>query len=280
MNFRRKWERRLSLYLQKLREQEKSRATVEKYAREASRLIAFLGQREPNKQELLRYKEDLIARYSPRGVNCKIAAINSFLHFCGCDNCRLFQVRVQRRAYCDKELELSRSEYTRLVQAARQKNNARLELIIQTLGMTGIRIGELSSLTVEDVRRGEFCVYSKGKVRTVFLAPKLKKRLLSYLKEKGIQTGAVFVTGGGRAVDRSNVWKEMKALCAEANVSSKKVFPHNLRHLFARCFYEEEKDLARLADLLGHSSVETTRIYIVSSGWEHRKILGRLRLLI
>ena len=171
-------------------------------------------------------------------------------------------------------------DYEKLIKVALKNNNERLSLIIQTLGCTGIRISELKYITVDAARTGEVTIRCKGKTRTVFLISKLRSKLINYAKKNGIQNGVIFITRGGKPIDRSNVWREMKKLCAECGIEKEKVFPHNLRHLFDRSFYKIEKDIAKLADVLGHSSINTTRIYIISTGSEHRRQMENLKLVI
>ena len=209
-----------------------------------------------------------------------IAAMNCFLRFCGWQDLCVKQFKIQRQVYCSEERELTRAEYFRLLAAARAKHNERLHLIIQTICGTGIRVSELQYITVEALKSGEAIVNCKGKNRRVFIVSELKKKLLRYVKEQGIVSGTVFVTRGGRPVSRHSIWKDMKALCKQANVSPSKVFPHNLRHLFARTFYRLEKDIAKLADILGHASINTTRIYIVTTGAEHKRKMENMRLVI
>lgn len=263
-----------------LKERERSRATVEKYLRDVRGFLAFLGQERITKQLVLNYKSMLGERYAAAGANSMLAAVNAFLRFCGWHELCVKQFRLQRQIYRAEEKELTRGEYSRLVQAARSNGNGRLALILQTICGTGIRVSELRYITVEAAERGEAFVQCKGKNRHVFLVAELRKRLLGYAKKCGIVSGAVFITRGGNPVNRHWVWREMKALCLRAGVLPCKVFPHNLRHLFARCFYEKEKDIAKLADILGHSSINTTRIYIIATGAEHKRKLEHLHLII
>ena len=209
-----------------------------------------------------------------------IAAINSFFRYFGWYDLCVKQYRIQKEAYCSENKELTRDEYYRLVEAAKRKNNKRLMLIIETICATGIRVSELKFITVEALVKGEAVVNCKGKNRRVFIAKDLKKKLLIYSQKSGIKSGCLFVTRHGNPINRVDVWKEMKKLCKLANVLQSKVFPHNLRHLFARAFYKIEKDIAKLADVLGHSNINTTRIYVVSTGNEHKKILEHMRLVI
>lgn len=267
-------------YASALRAQEKSAATVEKYLRDVSAFLAFLGDRAIERAALLDYKAQIAARYSPNAANSVLAAINSFLRFLGEGALSLRRLRVQKSAFCPEEREISRAEYERLVRTADSRGKRRLSLVLQTVCGTGIRISELKFITVEALSRGEACVNCKGKLRRIFIVRELRKKLAAYARSRGIVTGAVFVTRGGAPLDRSNVWRDMKALCAAARVNPKKVFPHNLRHLFARVFYELDRDISRLADVLGHSSVDTTRIYIISNGAEHKRRLERMHLIL
>lgn len=209
-----------------------------------------------------------------------MAALNCLFSFLGLPECRLKSVKIQRQIFRDESRELSQAEYRRLLAAAKSARNERLLLVMETICATGIRVSELRHFTVEAVRRGQAEVTNKGKTRTVFLPGKLQKVLLRYARTRRIAAGPLFVTKGGRPLDRSNIWHDMKALCREAGVAEGKVFPHNLRRLFARTFYGLEKDIVRLADVLGHSSINTTRIYTMESGYEHRRQLERMRLVI
>ncbi len=263
-----------------LRNEERSAATVEKYMRDVRAFASYVGNAEINKQTVLDYKANLADTYAVASANSMIAAMNCFFRFCGWHGLCVKQFKMQREVYCSEEKELTREEYMRLLGAANAKHNERLNLIIQTICATGIRVSELQYITVEAVRSGEAFVSCKGKNRRIFIVPELKKKLLRYVKEQGIGSGTVFVTRGGKPVSRNNIWKEMKALCKQANVLPSKVFPHNLRHLFARTFYRLEKDIAKLADILGHASINTTRIYIVTTGAEHKRRMENMRLII
>lgn len=259
---------------------EKSEATVEKYRRDLRAFANFAGTAETDKNLLLNYKEYLGQRYAVSSANSMIAALNVFLRFCGWGDLCLRQFRVQREAYCSEEKELSREEYVRLVKTAQRNGNARLSLILQTICGTGIRVSELQYVTVESLQKGEAIVRCKGKSRRIFLVPELRSKLLRYRKETGIESGSLFVGSDGRPMSRNRIWREMKNLCEKARVDSRKVFPHNLRHLFARIFYALEKDIAKLSDLLGHASINTTRIYIVTTGTEHRKKMEQMHLIL
>ena len=263
-----------------LRNEERSEATIEKYMRDVRAFTSFVCGREVAKQIVLDYKKKLGDTYAVASANSMIAAMNCFLRFCGWHDLCVKQFKTQRQAYCSEEKELSRAEYIRLLEAANAKHNERLNLIIQTICGTGIRVSELRYITVEALHKGEATVNCKGKNRRVFIVPELRKKLLRYAKERGIREGIIFVTRGGNPVGRNSIWKDMKSLCETAQVSPTKVFPHNLRHLFARTFYGIEKDIAKLADILGHASINTTRIYIVTTGAEHKRKMENMRLIV
>lgn len=271
---------RLERFAEKLRREERSPATVEKYRRETARFAAWLDGREADRDLALAYKAELCASRAPAGVNGAVAALNRLFDVLGLPECRLKAVRVQRRIFRDEARELTEQEYRRLLAAARARRSQRLLLVMEAICATGIRVGELRFFTVEAARLGRAEVCSKGKVRTVFLPRKLQRPLLDYAKGQKITAGPVFVTRSGRPLDRSNIWHEMKALCKDAGVAEGKVFPHNLRHLFARAYYALERDIVRLADILGHSSIDTTRIYTMESGLTHRRQLEKMRLVI
>lgn len=263
-----------------LENEERSAATIEKYIRDVRCFIEFIETRVCCKQSVLEYKTMLGSSYAVASANSMIAAINCFLRFCGYHELCVKQFKMQRKVYCSEEKELTRAEYFRLLDAANKKHNERLNLIIQTICGTGIRVSELEYITVEAVQRGEAVVNCKGKNRRIFIVPELRKKLLRYTKEQQISTGIVFITRTGKPISRNNIWREMKSLCEEAGVSPSKVFPHNLRHLFARTFYGIEKDIAKLADILGHASINTTRIYIVTTGAEHKRKMEHMRLIV
>ena len=232
------------------------------------------------KTVVMEFKASIVENYEISSANSMIAAVNAFLRFMGWMDCCIKQFKVQKKAFCSEEKELTKSEYIRLVNTAKEKGNERLNLILQTICGTGIRVSELQFITVEAVRKGEAVVSCKNKTRTVFIVRELQKKLLHYIKTKGIASGCIFITKSGKPMSRCNIWREMKALCEQAGVSPDKVFPHNLRHLFARTFYGIEKDIAKLADILGHSSINTTRIYIISTGAEHKRKMENMRLII
>lgn len=270
---------RLGAYIRYLEDEEKSQATRNQYRRDIQHFFAFVGDAQVTKKQVIAYKEMLQGQYQPASVNAKIAAINGFFAFIGDAQLRVKQMKIQKKPFSSKERELSKAEYMRLIAAARRQGNEKLALLIQTICSTGIRVSELQFITAEKVASGEAMIYLKGKSRTIVIAGKLRKALRNYLRRTGITSGPVFVTRSGRPIDRSQIWKMMKALCQSAGVKREKVFPHNLRHLFARCFYAMDKDIARLADILGHSSINTTRIYIASFGYEHRKCIDAMDLL-
>ena len=263
-----------------LRNDEKSELTVEKYLRDVRRLIAFSSGNQIDKSFVMAYKSELEKEYAVASANSMIASINAFFRFAGWQELCIKQFKVQRQTFCNEEKELTKSEYIRLCKEAEKEQNERLSLILQTICGTGIRVSELQFITIEAAQKGEAVVSCKNKTRTVFIVRELQKKLISYCKRHGITTGQIFVTKNGKPMSRTNIWREMKNLCETAGVNPKKVFPHNLRHLFARVFYGIEKDIAKLADILGHSSINTTRIYIISTGTEHRRRMENMHLII
>ena len=263
-----------------LKSEEKSENTIGKYLRDVQAFFTYLGGAAVTKEAVIAYKNKLLAEsYAVRSVNSMLASLNSLFAFLGWTDCRVKSIKLQRQIYCPEEKELTKAEYMRLVNAAKQKGNERLNLILQTICGTGIRVSELQFITVEAVKNGEAIVSLKGKTRSVFIVKELQKKLLRYAAEQGISSGAIFITRTGRPMSRTNIWREMKGLCEQAGVNPQKVFPHNLRHLFARVFYGIEKDIAKLADILGHSSINTTRIYIISTGNEHRRRMEHMRAM-
>lgn len=263
-----------------LREEEKSDNTIEKYIRDVSAFSAFC-EGSITKDTVISYRQSLInGEYAVRSINSMLASINSLFSFLGWYELRVKSLKVQQQVFCPEEKELTKAEYERLCRTAERKQNERLCLILQTICGTGIRVSELQFITVEAVRKGEAIVSLKGKTRSIFIVRDLQKKLLRYISEQKITAGAIFITRSGKPMNRTNIWREMKKLCIEAEVNPEKVFPHNLRHLFARVFYGIEKDIAKLADILGHSSINTTRTYIISTGTEHRQRMERMRLII
>lgn len=261
--------------------EEKSKNTIEKYLRDVTTFMVFVSGCTITKDKVIEYKTKLISEnYAVRSINSMLASLNSLFEYLNWNDLKVKSIKLQHQIYCPEEKELTKTEYLRLLNTAKQKKNERLNLLIQTICGTGIRVSELEFITVEAVKSGKAIVTLKGKTRTVFIVKVLKQKLLRYAKEQEINSGAIFITRTGKPMSRTNIWREMKALCKEANVNPDKVFPHNLRHLFARTFYGIEKDIAKLADILGHSSINTTRIYIVTTGNEHRKRLENMRLVI
>ena len=272
--------KQLAEFGQALREEERSPATVEKYLREAARFSAWLEGRAVSKPLVARWKERLLEEgYSPATINGKLSALDRLFRFLGWEDCRVRHLRLQRRLFRDDSRELSQEDYRRLVETARQAGRERLSLLMETICGTGIRVSEVRYITVEAVGRGKAEISLKGKIRTILLPGKLCRKLLQYAGRNKIASGEIFLTRGGKSLSRRQIWWEMKALCGQAGVSAEKVFPHNLRHLFARTFYRVCRDLVKLAAVLGHSSVETTRIYLLSSGSEHMKTLELLHLI-
>lgn len=260
--------------------EERSEITVEKYIRDVKAFAKYAQNNAVTKETVIAYKKHLQKNYAVRSVNSMLASINSLLAFLGWHDLKVKSLKLHQQVFCPEEKELTKAEYTRLCRTAERKHNERLNLILQTICGTGIRVSELQYITVEAVKNGEAVVNCKAKTRSVFIVKELKQKLLRFAAEQNIKSGMIFVTRTGKPISRTNIWREMKALCAEANVNPQKVFPHNLRHLFARVFYGIEKDIAKLADILGHSSINTTRIYIISTGTEHQKQLENMRLII
>lgn len=266
---------------QYLRNEEKSENTIEKYLRDVQSFFSFTGKAEITKETVIAYKAQLIEEtYAVRSINSMLASLNSLFSFLSWPECRVKSMKLQRQIYCPEEKELTKAEYIRLVNTAKKKGNERLNLMLQTICGTGIRVSELQFITVEAIENGKATVSLKGKTRSVFIVKELQKKLLRYTAEQKITSGAIFITRTGKLMSRTNIWREMKKLCAQANVNPSKVFPHNLRHLFARTFYGIEKDIAKLADILGHSSINTTRIYIITTGNEHRRYMENMQLIL
>ena len=259
--------------------EEKSIATVKKYLRDITAFMLWLGVRSVEKNVVLEYKAVLIEKYAPASVNSILSSLNSFFNYNEWYDCQVKTMKLQKQIFSSEKKELTKAEYEKLLKAAQQKQNIKLFYLMQTICATGIRVSELKYITVDAVYRGEAAINCKGKMRIVLLPKQLCKMLKRYIKEQDIKQGSVFVSKYGRSLDRSNIWKLMKALCECAGVSKEKVFPHNLRHLFARTYYSMEKDVVRLADILGHSSVNTTRIYTIETSDVHRRQIQKLGLL-
>lgn len=259
--------------------EEKGEITIEKYIRDINAFNAWINCGELSKSKVLEYKSKLVEEYAPATVNSVLSSLNGFFKYNEWYELQVKSLKIQRRMFCKTEKELSKDEYDRLLKAALDKKNDRLYLIMQTICSMGLRVSELRFITAESIRKGEAVVKLKGKIRTVFIPPELAKMLRVYMREKSISTGSIFVTKTGKPIDRHTIWKCMKELCEMAGVSKEKVFPHNLRHLFARTYYSLQKDIVRLADILGHSSVNTTRIYTIENGDVHRKQMEKLGLV-
>lgn len=270
----------MAAFQQFLLEDEKSQATIEKYMRDLRCFATYVDGRVVDKALVLAYKAYLGEQYALRSANSMLAAVNSFLRFMGWADLCVRQFKLQTETYCSADKELTKEEYMALVRTAESKGDHRLALVLQTICGTGIRVSELQHVTIEAVRCGEALVNCKGKSRKVFIVAALRKKLLQYGRKVGIHTGCLFVTATGRPLNRSNIWRQMKALCRLAGIAPGKVFPHNLRHLFARTFYRLEKDIAKLADILGHANVNTTRVYIITTGAEHQRCMETMRLIL
>lgn len=264
-----------------LRNEEKSKATISKYLCDLKKLMVYAEGREIDKGLMLSYKDKLLTQdgYKASSANSFLVAANGFFEYMGWLDLKVKTYRIQRETFCPEDKILLREEYVCLVKTAKETGKTRLAMILQTICATGMRVGELEAVTVSAVRNGSVVIHNKGKIRTILLPDELRKELLYYIGKNHIKKGLVFCTASGKAVNRSNIWREMKALCKKAGVAEDKVFPHNLRHLFATVFYEIKKDIAKLADMLGHSNIETTRIYIKTTGEEHRKQLNQMKLV-
>lgn len=281
MNIYGEFQEKLCLFRNYLLEEERSAATIEKYGRDVLAFLSWLSDREEiSKEVVVGYKQAIIGKYKTTSANSMLVSVNRFLDFIEKKDCQVKLFKIQRNPFRKKDKELTKEEYNRLILAAKAKSSSRLFLMIQAICSTGIRVSEHRFITREALERGRITIYNKGKERVVFLPKKLKKCLLQYCRQNGIYSGPVFVTKSGTPVNRCNVWAEMKALCKEAGVSPEKVFPHNLRHLFAVTYYRMQKDIVHLADILGHSNIEYTRIYTFTSEEEHARVLSRMCLLI
>ena len=270
----------IAAFTQGLHQAERSAGTVEKYRRDVQSFIAWLGARDVSHEAAAEWKQHLQEQgYSPATINSMLVALNRFFDCMGWQNCRVNTLKLQRRLFREDRRELTREEYLRLVDTALSHGKERLALLMETICATGIRVSEVQYITVEAARQGRAEISLKGKIRTILLPGKLCRKLLKYAKKQKTVSGEIFLTRNGTGLSRKQIWAEMKAICKLAGVAATKVFPHNLRHLFARTFYRVSHDVAKLADLLGHSSIETTRIYLISTGTEHEKQLNRLRLI-
>ena len=270
----------LSDFARQLQEDERSPATIENYLRHIRAFAAWAGGQAVTKDLATQWKEHLISQYRPGTVNTMLVSLNRFFAFLGWYDCQVKTLRIQRRLFREESKELTRAEYERLVSAAQASGRERLVLLLETICSTGIRVSEVKYITVEALKLGKAEISLKGNSRTILLPNKLCRRLLKYAKKQRTASGEVFLTRNGTSLSRKQIWAEMKSVCEKARVAASKVFPHNLRHLFARTFYKVCRDVARLADVLGHSSIETTRIYLISTGVEHAATINRLRLIL
>lgn len=267
----------ISSYACWLRAEERAAGTVEKYLRDIRAFVAWLDRRSVTKEVVSGWKEELLSRhYAPKTINASLAALNGLFRFLGWADCRARYLKVQRRLFRDSSRELTRSDYDRLIATAQDRGQHRLMLLMETICATGIRVSEVKYITVEAAQNGRADISLKGKIRTILIPAKLCRKLLKYAKKQKTASGEIFLTRNGTPMNRSQIWAEMKALCQYAGVEATKVFPHNLRHLFATAFYRTCRDIVHLADVLGHSSIETTRIYLLTSGAEHQRQLDRL----
>ncbi len=274
-------EEKLRAFDRYLRQEERAEATVQKYLHDVRAFSSWLGDRAITKEIVTEWKKALFqSGRAAVTVNASLAALHSFLEFSGWQACRVKYLKIQRRMFRDDSRELTKGEYTRLVQAARGEGKRRVALLIEAICATGVRVSEVKYITVEAARRGRADISMKGKIRTILIQEKLARKLLQYAKKQKIASGEIFLTASGKGMSRRQIWKEMKLLCQAAGVEESKVFPHNLRHLFARAFYQACRDIVSLADVLGHSSIETTRIYLLTTGQEHGRILKELRLVL
>ena len=271
----------LEKFMRALRVQERSPGTIEKYRRDVGNFAGWLNGAEVTRERTAAWRDDLLKQgYAPATVNSMVAAVNQFLSHLGWEAHRVRALKVQRRLFRDDRRELTREEYGRLVTAAHTLGRERLALLLETICATGIRVSEVKYITVEAVQAGRAEIALKGKLRTILLPGKLCRKLKKYAKAQKTASGEIFLTRSGKSLSRKQIWAEMKRLCRKAGVAPSKVFPHNLRHLFARTFYRVCRDIVKLADVLGHSSVETTRIYLISTGAEHAGILKKMSLIL
>lgn len=261
-------------------DEEKSVATLDKYIRDVSVFMTWCENKELCKSLVREYKQEIIEKYAPASVNSIISSLNSFFAYNEWYDLKVKALKIQKQIFANKDKELTKAEYERLLKVAKSKNNQRLYYLMQTICSSGLRVSELRFITTDAVRCGQATINCKGKMRIVILPKQLCKMLKDYIKENNIKSGSVFVSKNGKPLDRSNIWSDMKKLCEAAGVSKDKVFPHNLRHLFARTYYSLQKDVVRLADILGHSNVNTTRIYTMESGIVHRQQIQKLGLLL
>lgn len=279
MNSRLLSEKLVANFKNYLNQEEKSMATINKYICDVKKFYLYAGCQEISKSLVISYKKELQKKYKTSSVNSMLVALNRFFEFLDWPDLKVKELRIQKRVFSKEEEELTQEEYERLLEAAKSKNNEKLVRLMQTICSTGIRVSEHKYVTVESLKLGYLSISNKGKTREIYFPNELKKLLVSYCKRNGIKTGSIFITKNGNPLDRSNIWKMMKTLCIDAKVDSKKVYPHNLRHLFAITYYSLEKDIVHLADILGHSSIETTRLYIKTNSKECQKIFNQMNLV-
>ena len=273
MSNKEKIQNQLKHYQEYLENEEKSKSTVEKYLRDVKKFLHYLNESDITKQNVIHYKKYLAAHYKTASANSMLTALNHYLKYAGYEECTVKVLRVQQQIFTKEEREMTVADYQRLVQSAK---DSRISYVIQTICETGIRVSELEYITVEAVEIGKAVVDCKNKRRVILLSERLQNMLKEYIKKNGVITGSVFVTKAGTCLNRSNIWRDMKRLCKKAGVDERKVYPHNLRHLFARGFYAVEKDLVKLADVLGHSNINTTRIYTIETGRNHLKTMEQV----
>ena len=269
----------LNRFRQELLRRERSAPTIEKYLHDVRTFAVWLDGREVTPEAVLAWKRELVDQFKPGTVNGKLAAVNALFAFAGWPDCQARSLKVQRRAFRDNARELTKEEFYRLVATAERLGKDRLALLFEAIGSTGVRVSEVKYFTVEAARLGRAEIALKGKIRTILLPGKLCRKLLKYARKQKIASGEIFLTRSGKPINRKQIWAEMKALCKQAGVAPGKVFPHNLRHLFAQTFYHQTHDVVKLADVLGHSSLTTTRIYLISTGEEHQRELEKLKLV-
>lgn len=261
--------------------EEKEQSTIEKYLSEMQSFTLWLGERSITKRVIFEWKEHLCqCDYQANTINAKISVLNKFLCFIGIPEYKLKYLKIQKKLFCSTEKELNKEEYRRLLKIAEQQGKTRLSLLIETICATGIRVSEVKYITIKAIQTGQVNISLKGKIRTILLPNKLCRKLIKYAKKQNITSGEIFLTRNNKVISRRQIWAEMKALCEKANVAHSKVFPHNLRHLFARTFYRACKDISKLADVLGHSNINTTRIYLISTGIEHKEKMEKLGLIL
>ena len=272
--------RELNAFLLRLNLEDRSPGTIGKYLHDAGEFSAWLGRRELTRETAARWRDHLLREgYAPATINSMLSAVNALLRLLGREDCKIRFLRVQRKAFREQSRELTRAEYQRLLDTAAEQGQERLGLLMETICATGIRVSEVQYITVEAARRGRAEISLKGKIRTILLPAKLCRKLLKYARKQKAASGEIFLTRSGKPVSRRQIWREMKTLCAKAGVESSKVFPHNLRHLCATAFYKVCRDIVKLADILGHSSINTTRIYLMTTGAEHARQLEKLGLV-